>query len=79
MKKHDAVNKLIVHIEISAIMTLFLKMVTIVETQEKKLELTKVCSFQCFILFLQMDCMILFINDKILLHIFSLINIFIIV
>ena len=42
MKKHDAVNKLIVHIEISAIMTLFLKMVTIVETQEKKLELTKV-------------------------------------
>lgn len=52
MKKHDAVNKLIVHIEISAIMTLFLKMVTIVETQEKKLEITKVCRFHSLVIFL---------------------------
>ncbi|XP_066935183.1 serine/threonine-protein phosphatase 6 regulatory subunit 3-like [Clytia hemisphaerica] len=41
MKNKDAVNKLIVHIEISAIMVLFVKMVTVVETQEKKLEISK--------------------------------------
>lgn len=41
LKSHDAVNKLIVHIEISAIMELFIKMVTVVESQEIRIEIAK--------------------------------------
>jgi len=41
LKSHDAVNKLISHIEISAIMELFVKMVTVVELTEVKMEVCR--------------------------------------
>jgi len=41
MKAHDAVNKLLLHIEMSAIMELFIKMVTVVESQDMRLEISR--------------------------------------
>ena len=45
LKTHDAVNTLIVHIGISAIMELFIKMVTVVESQEIRIEISRVKYF----------------------------------
>ncbi len=50
IKEHDSVNKLLAHLEVSAIMEVFIKLLSVVESQEVKMKIEDVSSLEQFVL-----------------------------